>query len=338
MKIARKTVAAMAMTAVVGMMLLACTNGNTDGGLTGTEAGNRTAADTAAKQESHERTSSSEKAATRVYNDYKGHAVTIPAAPKRVIFAGETTGDLIELGIPLVGIFGNNLEGRIYQKEAAKIENVGFPISLEKVVSLNPDLILVASTDENAYAQLAKIAPTIMFDTFAGLDTRMKELGLIFDKQKETADWLQSYNAKAEEMWKKLYATVLKPGETASVFTFYPGDRLFVMARAGLPQMLYGEGGLKPTAPIREVLDSNQGFRQISAEAIGDFAGDRIFILDPVADEAKQSTEKLLNSPVWKNLPAVKNGHVYRMYIQKSDSDAVTRKWMLEELPRMLAK
>ncbi|MDF2663067.1 MAG: ferrichrome transporter substrate-binding protein, partial [Paenibacillus sp.] len=217
MKTARRTVAAMAMTAVVGLMLLGCTNGNKDGGVTGTEAGNRTAVDAAAKNDSHERTSSKEQAATRVYKDYKGHSVTIPAAPKRVIFAGETTGDLIELGFPLVGIFGNNIEGRIYQEEAAKIENVGFPISLEKVVSLNPDLIIVASTDENAYAQLAKIAPTIMFDTFATLDERMKELGLIFDKQKDTADWLKAYNAKAEEMWKKLYATVLKPGETASV-------------------------------------------------------------------------------------------------------------------------
>ena len=49
----------------------------------------------------------------------------------------------------------------------------------------------------------------------------------------------------------------MKEGETASVFTLYPGNRLFIMAGAGLPQFLYEEGGFKPTptAPIeKEVL------------------------------------------------------------------------------------
>lgn len=333
-KVAKKSISAIAAATMMGLLLMGCASGNPGTGQAEGDNGNRPGSETAAK---NEQTNTKEQT-TRSYTDYKGHTVQIPAAPKRVIFAGETTGDLIELGIPMVGIFGDNLEGRVYQKEAAHIGNVGFPINLEKVLSLNPDLILVGNTDEKAYEQLDKIAPTIMFDTFASLELRLKELGVIFNKQKEAADWLKTYQAKADEMWKKLYATVLKPGETASVFTYYPGDRLFIMARAGLPQLLYGEGGLKPTAPIQQVLEAKEGFRQISAESIGEFAGDRIFILDPVADEAKKSTEALLNSPVWKALPAVKNGYVYRLYIQKSDSDAASREWMLEELPRMLAK
>ncbi|BFH13760.1 ABC transporter substrate-binding protein [Paenibacillus melissococcoides] len=116
----------------------------------------------------------------------------------------------------------------------------------------------------------------------------------------------------------------------------YPGDRLFVMARAGLPQLLYGPGGLKPTAPIQEILEANEGFRLISPESLGDFAGERIFILDPVDEEAKRSTDVLLESPIWKGLSAVKNGHVYRLYIQESDSDAYTRSWLLDKLPEML--
>lgn len=153
-----------------------------------------------------------------------------------------------------------------------------------------------------------------MFDTFASLDERMKELGIIFNKEKEVEGWLQANHAKAAAMWENLHSTLLKPGETASVFTNYPGDRLFVMARAGLPQLLYGPGGMKPTAPIQEILDANEGFRLISPESLGEFAGDRIFILDPDDDEAKRSTEALLESPIWKGLPAGKDGHVYRLY------------------------
>lgn len=336
MKRGRKTVAAIAMAAVMGMMLLGCANGNQNAGPAEAGTDKAAAADAVNPNQTESKDQGTEQASPRTYMDYKGHTIDIPASMDNVIFAGETTGDLIELGIPMVGILGDHLEGRRYEKEASQIENVGFPINLEKVTSLNPDIIIIGSVDEKEYEQLSKIAPTIMFDTFASLDERMKELGIIFNKEKEVEEWLQAYHAKAAEMWEKLYATVLKPGETASVFTYYPGDRLFVMARAGLPQSLYGPGGMKPTAPVQEVLDANEGFRLISAESIGDFAGDRIFILDPVDDEAKRSTEAFLDSAVWKGLPAVKNGHVYRLYIQESDSDAFTRQWLLDKLPEML--
>ncbi|WP_028546589.1 ABC transporter substrate-binding protein [Paenibacillus taiwanensis] len=336
MKGVKQTIAVFALTTVMGLLLIGC--GGNDNAAGPAQASNSSSTDTAANSSANEQAVSSEQAPTRTYTDYKGHQVDIPTAPKAIVFAGETTGDLIELNLPLIGIYGDELKGRVYEEKAANIENVGFPLNLEKVTSLNPDLIIVADTDEKVYEQLSKIAPTIMFDTFGSLDYRMKELGTIFDKKQEVEAWLQAYNKKAEEMWKQLYATVLKPGETASVFTYYPGDRLFVMARAGLPQFLYAEGGFKPTAPIQNILDANEGFREISAEKVSEFAGDRIFVLDPVNDEAKQSTEALLKSPVWKTLPAVKQGHVYRMYIQRSDSDAFTRQWMLEELPKMLSK
>lgn len=35
------------------------------------------------------------------------------------------------------------------------------------------------------------------------------------------------------------------PNETASEFTMYPGNRLFIMISTGLPQLLYGELGFK---------------------------------------------------------------------------------------------
>ncbi|MEO3944909.1 hypothetical protein [Gorillibacterium sp. CAU 1737] len=39
---------------------------------------------------------------------------------------------------------------------------------------------------------------------------------------------------------------------------------------------------------------------------------------------------------MWKGLPAVQAGHVYSLDIEKSNSDAFTRKAMLEELPKLL--
>ncbi|MNO31549.1 Iron(3+)-hydroxamate-binding protein YxeB precursor [compost metagenome] len=329
---------ALAILVMLSTAVLGCSSGNTNTNQAGdtstpekTESTNGAAAsntDKAAEQAADQ--------GVRSYTDYKNHTVNIPVAPQRVVFAGETTGDLVELGINPVGIFGDTVSRTLYADKLASVEDVGFPISLEKVLSLNPDLILVADTDEAAYEKLAQIAPTIMFNTFGTLDDRITELGDIFGKEQEASQWLANYNTQVAEMWKQLHAAGVNPGETASVFTYYPGNRLFVMAISGLPQLLYGEDGFKPTAGIQEILDANEGFRQISPEAIQELAGDHIFILDPVAEEAKKSTESLMSSSVWETLPAVKKGHVYRLEIEKSNADAYTRREMLQELPKLL--
>ncbi|MGG4502156.1 ABC transporter substrate-binding protein [Paenibacillus polymyxa] len=278
----------------------------------------------------------SKAATTRAYTDYKGHTVNIPTTPGRIAYFGENYGDLLVLGVQAVGTSTSMIEGKIYEKKVQNVSDLGFPIDLEKTLALQPDLIITADTDEKQYAALTKIAPTIMFDTFAPLNDRLLHLGDIVNKKKAAEDWLTQYKIKEAEMWTKLHAQGVKSGETASVFTYYPGDRLFVMARTGLSQILYEENGLKPTPLIQKALDEDKGFVQLSQEVIGQYAGDRIFILSTPSSEAQQSTEQLMKSKLWLQLPAVKQGHVYMQDIGKTESDASTREWLLEELPKLI--
>lgn len=275
----------------------------------------------------------------RVYKDYLNHEVEIPLEPKRVIYHGEGYGDIVALDAQTVGAGFSWITDYAWEKEVHNVEDVGFPINIEKTLELKPDLIIVATSDEKIYEQLSKVAPTIVFDTFAPLEQRLTELGDILNKKEEAEKWLSNYKAKADTMWKSLVDEgVLKEHETASVLTYYPGDRLFVMARAGLSQVLYDSNVLKPGDNIQQILDEGTGFAEISTELLPEYAGDRIFILTPVPDEAKQSTKEMMESPIWKGLPAVKNGHVYTIDIRKADSDASTREWLLTELPNMLKK
>jgi len=275
----------------------------------------------------------------RVYKDYLNHEVEIPLEPKRVIYHGEGYGDIIALDAQTVGAGFSWITDYAWEKEVHNVEDVGFPINIEKTLELKPDLIIVATSDEKIYEQLSKVAPTIVIDTFAPLEQRLTELGDILNKKEEAEKWLSNYKAKADTMWKSLVDEgVLKEHETASVLTYYPGDRLFVMARAGLSQVLYDSNVLKPGDKIQQILDEGTGFAEISTELLPEYAGDRIFILTPVPDEAKQSTKEMMESPIWKGLPAVKNGHVYTIDIRKADSDASTREWLLTELPNMLKK
>lgn len=276
---------------------------------------------------------------TRVYKDYLGHEVEIPVDPERVVYHGEGYGDLLALNIKTVGAGFSWITNYAWEDRVKDVEDVGFPINVEKTLSLKPDLIIIGTSDEKTYSQLSKIAPTIVFDTFAPLDQRLTELGDILNKKEEATQWMDAYTEKADKMWESLVADdIIKPDETALVLTYYPGDRLFVMARAGLSQVLYDSNVLKPGDKIQKILDDGTGFAEISTELLPEYAGDRIFILTPVDDEAKQSTKEMMESPIWKNLPAVKNGHVYTIDIEKSDSDASTREWLLSQLPTMLKK
>lgn len=328
---------ALSIIALFGTLLAACGNSKENNAVSSESppAANPTATATASASETAEAPASERK-----ITDYMGHEVEIPVSPQRVIFVGETFSDLFVLDVKAVGTSTSMAADTVYEDRMAGIEDVGFPINLEKTTSLKPDLIIIADTDEKAYEQLTKIAPTIMFDTFAPLEDRLLLLGDILGKKPQAEQWLADYTKQEERLWTELQAAGLKPGETASVFTYYPGDRLFVMARTGLSQVLYSPNGLMPTDRIQQVLDANSGFEQISPELLPEYLGDRIFILNPYAElaDAVQSTEELLQSRIWLDLPAVKAGNVYRLDIKSSGSDALSRQWLLEELPKLMAK
>ncbi|WP_427071417.1 ABC transporter substrate-binding protein [Lysinibacillus fusiformis] len=290
-------------------------------------------------EETNRKETATAEPTTRIYKDYLGHEVEIPVNPERVVYHGEGYGDVLALNIKTVGAGFSWITDYAWEDRVKDVEDVGFPINVEQTLSLKPDLIIIGTSDEKTYSQLSKIAPTIVFDTFAPLNQRLTELGDILNKKEEAAQWIEDYTDKADKMWESLVAVgTVKPDETASVLTYYPGDRLFVMARAGLSQVLYDSNVLKPGDKIQKILDDGTGFAEISTELLPEYAGDRIFILTPVTDEAKQSTKEMMDSPIWKSLPTVKNGHVYTIDIQKSDSDASTREWLLTELPTMLKK
>ncbi|UQZ35151.1 ferrichrome ABC transporter substrate-binding protein [Paenibacillus sp. PK3_47] len=324
---------------LMSVLLLAC--GNTEepaaGNAGAVNAGGNTAAGAAPSTEGTDNGAEAEaESAARSYTDYKGHTVEIPVHPQRIVYSGETYGDLVALGVKAAGYPLSMGEGQVFEEQLQGVEDVGFPINLEKTLELQPDLIIYAGTEESDFEALSKIAPTVIFNTFAPLEERMTEIGGILGKTEEAAAWLARYKADEAAMWEQLKAAGMKPGETASVFTYYPGDRLFIMAATGLSQVLYGENGFKATPPVQKLLDEGTGFEEISLEVLEQYAGDRIFVLTPVADEAKQSTESMLQSEIWKSLPAVKNGYVYTQDIMKTSSDATTREWLLQELPRLM--
>lgn len=336
MKSIARQLTAVGMLLTMGGWLIACGSGSS-GSAPGTVDG-QTAQNLSSKQIESSSTQTATETETRAYTDHAGHAVSIPVQPQRIVFHGETVGDLIALGIQPIASASSFIDGTVFADKTGDIADLGFPINIEKTTELEPDLILYANNDEKIYQSLSQIAPTLIFNTFAPLDQRILELGDITGYRQQAEQWLASYRERTERMWDKLHDAGVKEGETATVLTYYPGDRLFVMLSTGLSQILYEKQGFKAPDPVQKLLDTGKGFEQISMELLDQFAGDRIFILTPVPEEAKASTEAMLQSPLWQQLPAVKNGHVYMIDIMKSSSDAATREWLLDYLPQILTE
>ncbi|MEK3767279.1 AraC family transcriptional regulator [Paenibacillus sp. FSL R5-0887] len=269
--------------------------------------------------------------------DWTGHEVEIPERAKRIVYHGETLGDLLALGVKPIGGDEAFARNSVYKHRLKKLANVGFPLDPQLTASLNPDLIILANSDERAYRAVSGIAPTLTFDSFAPLDNRMRTLGSWLGKQREAEAWLESFTIKNAAMWQQLYTTTLQVGETASALVYDHGDHLYAMGMSGFSTALYAPCGLQPTEEIQAILDEELGFAEVDPTRLPAYAGDHIFMLIPERKDSRAAMERLLDSSLWNSLPAVRQEHVYLLDGSKwNSSDALTREKLLTLLPKLL--
>lgn len=252
---------------------------------------------------------------TRTVKTAKGE-VTIPTEPKRVV-AAYYHGTLAALGINAIGANKQWWMGSPFLKEQeANMEDIGAPGSVEKIASMNPDLIVMNGFTEENYDKFAKIAPSVFipYTAYNNVREEVKLLGDLLGKQKEAADWLAKYEQKAKDSREKV-KDVVKDGETAVIINVRE-------KKISLLGDNYGRGGeiiynmLKMKVPEfvqKQAIDTGKQIVEISMETLPTYANaDRIFICMNEGTTEEQVKE-ILNSPIWKSLPAVKNNKVYML-------------------------
>ncbi|HFU4500333.1 TPA: ABC transporter substrate-binding protein [Streptococcus suis] len=232
----------------------------------------------------------------------------IPAQPKKVVSLNfANTGYLLQLGFDVVGATSYDLENPAFAEQLKGATAVTSE-DLEAIAALEPDLIVTGSTDEKI-EQLAEIAPTISLEY--GKHTYAETLtvfGQIFGQEAAVEEWQTAWKENVASAAKEIKA---KTGDNAT-FTImgYLGQDLYLFGnnwgRGG--EIIYQE--LAYTAP-QKVKDEvfGPGFLAVSQEILPDYAGD--YIILAVEDESVAAG--LLNSDLWKNLPAVQNNRVIKV-------------------------
>nr|WP_145403913.1 AraC family transcriptional regulator [Paenibacillus xylanexedens] len=241
----------------------------------------------------------------RTISTVKGN-ITIPDEPKRIV-VDLYLGSLIALGIKPVGTPELNLKNPYFIDSLEGVQNIGEyeTISLEKVLELEPDLIVTGNPD--LYDSFSKIAPTLVipYGEFKDTHEEVAYFGEVLNKEKESKAWLADYDARIADA-KKRVGEALDASAEVSVMQF---DEKAPMAfgdnfgRGG--QAVYSALGLNPPADKKEILMKDQ-LVEVSSEAIPEFVGDYIIL---TADNL--TLEDLKTKAVWSSLDAVKNDRVF---------------------------
>ncbi len=241
---------------------------------------------------------------TIIYQSSKGD-IEVPADPQRVVVLSSYAGDLIKLGVNIVGVDSWSKSNPNFESELKEVEAVTNE-DLEKIIELNPDLIIGLDNIDNA-DKLNEIAPTVLF-TYGEYDYLQQhiEVGKVVNKEKEATAWVEDFKQRAAEIGEKVKAKI---GEDATITVAENYDKqlyLFGDAWGRGTEILYQAMGLNMPQSVKDVA-LEPGYFAISQEVLGDYVGDYL-ILNLVS---KGQDISFTTSDWYNNIPAVKNGNVF---------------------------
>jgi len=246
-------------------------------------------------------------ATTKIVQTSKGD-IEIPIKPVRIV-ADDYLGSLIALGTKPVGTPGLHIKNLYFTEALEGVEDIGDygKSSMEKVLSLQPDLIITSENDEAKYEMLSKVTPTISIP-YGELKNAHEELtyfGKLLGREAEAEAWLAKYDDRIAKAKAKVDQaipadatfSIFEDGEK-NVWTY--GDNF---GRGGQP--IYQALGRKPPADVADEIMKKQ-WKELSQELLSTYAGDYIILTSNT-----KTIDDLKKDPVWRTLEAVKNDRVY---------------------------
>ncbi|GAA0316861.1 iron-hydroxamate ABC transporter substrate-binding protein [Bacillus carboniphilus] len=228
--------------------------------------------------------------------------VEVPADPQRVVVLSTFAGNVLALDVPVVGVDSWSKMNPRYELEG--VEEVTDE-NLEKIIELDPDLIIGLSTMKNV-DKLKEIAPVVTF-TYGKLDylTQHLEIGKLLNKEEEAQNWIDDFKERAAAAGEDIKAKI---GEDATVTVIENFDKeLYVFGDnwARGTEILYQEMKLNMPEKVKETA-LEPGYYTLSLEVLPEFVGDYLIV-----SKAEEKESSFMETETFKNIPAVKNGNTY---------------------------
>ncbi len=236
--------------------------------------------------------------------------VEVPANPERVVVLGMYAGNVLSLGVDIVGVDQYAKANPHFEAELKDVPVVTED-DLEEIVALEPDLIIGLSNMKNI-DKLQEIAPTVTY-TYGKLDyiEQHIEIGQLLGKEDEATKWAEEFQAEAKATGEEVRAEI---GEDATVSVFENADKQLYLYGDGWARgtdVLYQEMGLQMPATVQEATEKD-GYFAVSSEVMPEYMGDYVILsMNSDYDSSFMETE------TYKNTPAVQDDHVLKVDAKK---------------------
>ena len=263
-----------------------------------------------------------------------GEAGCIPEEPRAVAALAAPAFDLLlALGKSPAGAVGylESIYARNFPYMEKRLDTtyVGFPVNLEMVAGLAPDLIIVSSYDEEIYDELRAIGPTVMSRALPNSQWKrsMRFMGDLLNVTEETEELLAGYEGRVRALGDVITDAMGDPaGVEVSVVRYYESE-----AQVGLQMQLADafSSGILADAGLGRPESQDYGAEEavevygsgvaatLSLEQVRLLDGEYLFAWsqgpNAEVDAANEGVwESLRVSPLWETLDAVSSGRVFQ--------------------------
>jgi iron complex transport system substrate-binding protein len=256
--------------------------------------------------------SSSSKPHTLTIADLLGRSVEIPEKPERIVTTHPTaTETLYEVGGTAVG----RDTASKYPIEVQGLDTVGgsYSISTEAVAALDPDLVLIEALTQSVLVDpLEQLGIKVIAVRAASLDDILQSLTLVA----EIIDTEDTADEAISDIEDRIDAAKKDAPEAKSILIFIADAQKNVYAAKpssypGLVAALIGLDNL--AADLPDAGGMFAGYAPFSAEQATQINPDLILTITPAPQPAPRLSVVLSQMPSFKDMAAVKAGHVVEL-------------------------
>jgi iron complex transport system substrate-binding protein len=230
----------------------------------------------------------------------------VPENPQRIVTVESFTTESL-LAIDLFPMGTVTPRPAYLEKRLQQAESIGSPRpDLERVLALQPDLILGTTYRQDIYDQASQIAPTVLFELETSADWKQvfTSVGKAVNRPEAVEQVMQDYRDRLARFKEKMG----NPRDLeVSVVRVYP-DRFELYLPNTFPGTILEDAGLSRPPSQR----GDEFVRRISKEQLQLADGDVIFVWT-YGKDSETVMEKLEADPLWSKLEAVQQGNVYQV-------------------------
>ena len=244
--------------------------------------------------------------------DDSGEEVVLEKAPERIISVIPSATEIIfalGLGDKVVGVTENDN----YPEEVLEIEKVGaFELNIEKIVSLEPDLVVADVLNGEAVEQLRNKGVKVLVVGASSVEETYEDIVLVgkatgtTEKAEGLVQEMKVHQAEIEQIVSEI------PEEERKTVWIEIGEELFTAANdTFLNELVTLAGG-------ENIMIDQEGWPQVSEEEVIEKNPDVILLT--YGSYVENAIDKVLERDSWQDITAIKEKQVYSL-----DSDMTER-------------